>query len=225
MTEMQVRLGNALLKALVGLKETKKHLNIEDVGALFEHMAQSLPRESSADMFIRKEIEKIANYISQALEEIASITPEDPPHGEEELHNIKNINYASSELAAVVEATEKATNDILDAADQIQEIVNSIDGHDVHKQQLVEASMKIYDACNFQDITGQRIGKVVRTLDYLNTKISKLKSFIEESSVELDSEIDEEFQDKRPDAHLMSGPQLPNSAPDQDAIDRLFASS
>jgi len=221
-SEMQVQLGNALLKALVDMKQTKKQLNIEDVGALFEQMASSLTnKESKADAFIRQEIEKIASHISHALTEIAAITPLDNEEGDEE-DNIRNISFANAELAAVVKATEQATNNILDAADVIQEKVTGLTGDEALKQEIVDSTIKIYDACNFQDITGQRIGKVARTLDYLDTKISKLKRFIDESSVE-NNEVDEEFRDKRPDAKLMSGPQMPGSAPSQDEIDQLFA--
>lgn len=225
MSEMQIRLGNALLSALVNMKQTKNQLNIEDVGALFESMANSLAsRESQADAFIRQEIEKIAAYISHALEEIASIAPVESEDADNEQHDVRNLNYANAELEAVVKATEHATNEILDAADVIQEKVAALGGDEALKKEIVDATIKIYDACNFQDITGQRIGKVVRTLDYLNTKISKLKSFIDESSTG-DADIDDEFRDKRPDAVLMNGPQLPGEAPNQEDIDRLFANT
>ncbi len=217
MSEMQVKLGNALLKALVELKQTKKQLNFEDVGAMFEHMANSLNhKESQADAFIRQEIEKIASHISHAMHEIASINPSGE---EDEKDNIRNISFANAELAAVVQATEQATNTILDAADVIQDKLTVLNGDETAKQEIMDASIKIYDACNFQDITGQRIGKVVRTLDYLDSKITRLKQFIDESSTA--GEIDEEFRDKRPDAALMSGPQL--DAPNQEEIDKLFA--
>lgn len=220
MSDTQVKLGNALLRGLVDLKQNKQQLSIEDVGALFEQMANSLnSRDSKTDVFIRQEIEKLATHISRALREIAAITPVsgELPEGEE---NPRNISYANQELAAVVKATEQATNSILDAADLIQEKVVDLIGDEAAKQEIVDATMKIYDSCNFQDITGQRIGKVVRTLDYLETKIAKLKQFIEESAAD-SAEIEEEFLDKRPDAALMNGPQL--DAPDQNEIDRLFA--
>ncbi len=220
MSEMQVKLGNALLKALVELKQSKKHLNIEDVGALFEQMADSLNhKESQADAFIRQEIQKIASHISEAMQELAAINPVGDG-ADDNQDNIRNISYANAELAAVVEATEKATNTILDAADVIQDKLSGLSGDENAKMAISESTIKIYDACNFQDITGQRIGKVVRTLDYLDTKISKLKKFIDESRMPA-GEIEEQFRDKRPDAVLMSGPQL--NGPSQDDIDKLFA--
>ncbi len=222
-----MRIGNALLRALVDLKQTKNQLNIEDVGALFETMAQSLPHESQADAFIRQEIEKIADYLSRALNEIASITPEDEESEEAEQNgepSIRNISYANAELEAVVQATENATNNILDAADAIQEKVAALPGDETAKQAIVDETIKIYDACNFQDITGQRISKVLRTLDYLDTKISNLKTFIDESHV-VAPELDDKFKDKRPDAKLMHGPSMPGEAPSQEEIDKLFANS
>ncbi len=222
MSETQIKLGNALLKRLVELKQDKGELNIEDVGALFESMADSLKESSELDTFLRKEIEKLAQYITFALQEIASITPDDDE--DEEEPSPKNLSYANAELDAVVKATEQATNDILDAADVIQEKVGTISGHDDAAAAVNDATMKIYDACNFQDITGQRINKVLRTLDYLDTKLNKLKQFIDERSQISDEDL-EDFKDKRPDAHLMSGPQLPDDLPSQDDIDKLFANS
>lgn len=221
MTDTQVKLGNALLRGLVDLKQSKHQLNIEDVGALFEQMASSLnSKDSRTDAFIRQEIEKLATHISRALREIAAITPS-TDEVDDEKDNLRNISFANQELAAVVKATEQATNTILDAADVIQDKVVDLIGDEAAKQEIVDSTMKIYDACNFQDITGQRIGKVVRTLEYLDSKISRLKQFIEESAAD-SAELEEEFMDKRPDAALMNGPQL--NAPDQEDIDKLFAS-
>lgn len=225
MSEMQIKLGNALLSGLIGIKQTKNKLNIEDVGALFETMAKSLTKESTADAFIREEIEKIASYISHALEEIASIAPlaEEESAGKagDDGSSIRNISYANAELAAVVAATEQATNNILDAADAIQNRAGNISDA-ATKNEIMDATVKIYDACNFQDITGQRISKVARTLDYINTKIASLRSVIEETTVEV-HEVDLQLHDKRPDAALMNGPQLPGAAPSQEEIDRLFS--
>ena len=222
MSETQVKIGNALLKSLVEMKEEKGELNMEDVGALFESMATSLPGEGTLDAFLRNEIQKLSEFLSKALSEISSMTPEEDE--DEENPSPQNISRANSELEEVVKATEEATNTILDAADLIQEKVGSISGADEATGVIMDSTIKIYDACNFQDITGQRISKVVRTLDYLDVKIKNLKQLIDER-IAPTGDVDEEFKDKRADAHLMSGPQSSGEAPSQDDIDKLFASS
>jgi len=34
--------------------------------------------------------------------------------------------------------------------------------------------VRLYEACNFQDLTGQRIGKVIATLDHVKKRLSTL---------------------------------------------------
>ncbi len=222
MSETQSRLGNALLRRLVDLKEKKGKLNIEDVGELFESMASSLSQNSRAEAFLRNEIEKMAHYITQAMHEISSITMEPRAEGDKE-YSAQNISLAGEELNAVVKATEKATNDILDAADAIQNKLAQAKVEPAKAtKDILDATTKIYDACNFQDITGQRITKVLATLEFLERKINNLKALFDETDREYNADVTD-LKDKRPDAALMHGPSL--ETPNQEEIDRLFSSS
>ena len=72
---------------------------------------------------------------------------------------------------AIVEQTEQATSTILEAAERLEEGISHI--RDTHAEdqliintadQMVDAITAIYEASNFQDITGQRIRKVVDVL-------------------------------------------------------------
>ena len=221
MSDTQVKIGNAVLKSLVELKEAKGELNFEDVGELFQSMASQIGGESSVEDFLHKEVIKIADYFTKTLNEISSINPE--VDEEDDDSNLpQNISGANIELSAVVEATENATNTILDAADAIQDSLGKIEGNDEAKQEIENSITEIFGASNFQDITGQRINKVVKLLEYMEGKIQSLKTFMEEQDkIGALDEVDEQFKDKRPDADLMSGPQL--DAPSQDDIDKLFA--
>jgi chemotaxis protein CheZ len=83
--------------------------------------------------------------------------------------------------------------------------------------------IKIFESCNFQDLTGQRITKVVSTLKFIETHIIRM--------MEIWGGIDA-FKDYAPtarserdgDAKLLNGPKLdddPGHA-SQDDIDALF---
>ena len=65
-------------------------------------------------------------------------------------------------------------------------------------------------------------------LDYVDAKIHRLINLFSDSNQEFeklqDVEDDVIFGDRRPDAELMSGPQMPDSAPSQEEIDKLFDS-
>lgn len=217
MSDTQIKLGNALLRSLVDLKEKKGKLYIEDVGALFQNMASSLGSNSLPEQFLRTEIEKMAKYISHAMAEISSISLDKDVDKNE--RNVQNISLAGEELTAVVKATEKATNDILDAADLIQENLGKVGGDPKAGQAILDATTRIYDACNFQDITGQRITKVLATLEFLERKINNLKALFDQTNEGYNPDMSD-LQDKRADAHLMHGPAL--DGPSQDEIDKLF---
>src|SRR3954470_9058549 len=74
----------------------------------------------------------------------------------------KEVPTASEQLEAVVQATESATNAILAAAEKIEKVQTEVAAPQAAK--LGEIVGEIYEACSFQDITGQRIAKVLRAL-------------------------------------------------------------
>jgi len=216
-TDIQSRLGNALLKNLIGLREKKGQILIEDVGAILEGMASSIPGHGAPSDFLRKEIENMANYIIRAREELAQMVP-NPEEGAPQ-----NINAASMELSEVVAATEAASNSIMDAADVIQQTCAGIKDEAI-RNKLMDASIKIYDACTFQDITGQRINKAIRTFENLEARVFSLVELFGGKAPEGYTPPKGSMKIERPDEALMSGPQLTGDAPDQSDIDRLFES-
>src|SRR5215470_173490 len=83
------------------------------------------------------------------------------------------MKRVTHELDAIVGGTEKATENILAAAEFIDQAANSLSAvvksdqdqalaHDIQDQVI-----RIFEACNFQDLTGQRITKVVAALKFI----------------------------------------------------------
>jgi len=162
----------------------------------------------AGDLALYAEIRELATYIHTAKMEIAALRPQD-------IHS-QYIASATDELDAIVGATENATNAILDAAEKIEAL-----GDDVGSPRLSEQTTAIFEACNFQDITGQRITKVVRALKHIEERIDALVAAF---GSEVDAAAPE--PEKRPaemtDQDLLNGPQLPDQAHDQASIDALF---
>jgi chemotaxis protein CheZ len=156
-------------------------------------------------------------------------------HGE---GRIDRIEAAEQELAAIVEATETATQTILEAAEEIDRVVGEIAaGADpVVAEQLTEAAdavVRIYQASTFQDITGQRIDKVVRTLAFIDARLTALSHVWQEDrepagpaqpGPDAASAADDgaEAAEGWDDSHLLNGPQLDNQGISQAEIDKLF---
>src|SRR3546814_19418060 len=104
---------------------------------------------SAVDLRVYDELESLARYIQSARVEIAALRPDEIRQD--------HIPAATDELDAVVGATEEATGRILDAAEQIQTIAGGLD--QAVQSQLVDLVTGIFEACNFQDITGQRTSR------------------------------------------------------------------
>lgn len=213
----QEKLGNSLLKTLIGLREQKGQILIEDVGAILEGMASSLQNNTDADRFLKQEIEGMAHYIVSAKAEISAMVPQD----EEEA--TRNLDRATVELDEVVRATEEATNAIMDAADEIQNASSTLEDKETANK-ITEQTNKIYDACSFQDITGQRINKVLRTIEEVENRVVKLVTLFGGTLPDGYEPKDQPERRERPDEALMEGPQLSSERPSQEDIDKLFDS-
>ena len=85
---------------------------------------------------------------------------------------------------------------------------------------LQDATTGIYEACSFQDITGQRITKVVATLKTIETKVAQIVATFgtSEHAAPVDATADVG------ESALLNGPQHPAVAMDQSDIDKLLAS-
>jgi chemotaxis protein CheZ len=82
---------------------------------------------------------------------------------------------------------------------------------------------RIYEACNFQDITGQRISKVVATLKTIETRLVSLAAAVGhgEGAAKSGKPAPQDGS-KGSDAGLLNGPQLPQNATKQDEVDALL---
>ena len=84
----------------------------------------------------------------------------------------KHIPVATDELDAVVDATAEATGQIMDSCELIQGSLEGVEG--AAAETVNNEVIKIFEACSFQDITGQRITKVVSALKQIEEKILSL---------------------------------------------------
>lgn len=132
--------------------------------------------------------------------------------------NQSHIPGATDELDAVVMATATASGAIMDSCDVIMEKAGEIGG--AGGDAVMAEVTKIYEACSFQDITGQRITKVIRTLREIEEKIDHLVSSISDKipvAMQAGAEKEKSFEES-----LLNGPQMPDKAISQADIDKLL---
>ena len=181
------------------------------VDNVIQSMADNIPTE---DVKFYNELEELARYIRQAKHDIASIKPKDI--------STDYIPSATDELDAVVGATEEATNKIMDVCDEVSKIAEGC--AEEAKNGLIGCTTKIFEACNFQDITGQRITKVVETLKHIDSRVEALvRAMGDEFHRNEGTGSPKHIHAADPDKGLLNGPQLPTNAANQDEIDRLMS--
>jgi chemotaxis regulatin CheY-phosphate phosphatase CheZ len=118
---------------------------------------------------MRVDLVEMMNAITRTKTEIAAIRPRRDAGN--------HFDQASMELDAIVGATEKATSDILATAERVQEIASTLreQGIDTSVCDLLDANTtEFYTACSFQDLTGQRIRKVIEVLRFLEARIDAM---------------------------------------------------
>lgn len=129
----------------------------------------------------------------------------------------------AQELHAVITATESATNTILAAAEEVGEVAESLasDGdpaNEEHAETLLNAMVTIYQACNFQDISGQRLARVISSLTSIDTQLSELMDAWQKGSGERPTNAEGD-----PDS-LLNGParDSDDNVVSQNDVDALF---
>lgn len=187
-----------------------------------ETLGQAAPPPAESNVAdttqIKHELEALRDAIVSTKREIAAVRHPAAPSDRLEL--------AADELDAVVAATEKATHTILQSAESLDEMAERVkqateDAFILHTaEEMRELIVKIFEASNFQDITGQRITKVVKTVQFIEERVNAMIAIWGKDS----------FQEIEPpappaptgDNALLSGPQLGNDGVSQDDIDKLF---
>jgi chemotaxis protein CheZ len=171
---------------------------------------------------LKGELDLIHDAINKTKQEIATVhvTGFEGP----EMARVTN------ELDAIVGGTESATETILSGAEDIDQMATTLLARLKDEQNHALASdiqdrvIKIFEACNFQDLTGQRITKVVATLKFIETHIVRMMEIW--GGLEAFKDIEaERIAEREGDAKLLNGPKIEGEVghASQDDIDSLFA--
>jgi chemotaxis protein CheZ len=180
----------------------------EVVRAVLTTMSEDL---TVLDTALLLEVEELGRTIANAKIEIAALKVDDI--------NGCHIPFATDELDAIVAHTATATDAILESCETLDNLAGTVSGEAADK--LQEATTRIYEACSFQDITGQRITKVVGTLKTIEDKVARIIATFGHKTANLPAPPPVE---PTPEVELLNGPQLPRQAMDQSDIDKLMAS-
>jgi chemotaxis protein CheZ len=177
-----------------------------------------------------KELGELAKFINGAKKELQEVKASNI--ADEHLPN------ATNHLDAIVQMTEQATGRIMDECDQVTNFHNDVKerllsadpqidpnilmGVDDALNQAQTSVTHIYEACNFQDITVQRVQKVVKALQEIERQV--LRMVVVFGLLENQSKLDDATkQELTEDMALLQGPQLAGQGLEQDDIDAILA--
>ncbi|WP_181699415.1 protein phosphatase CheZ [Chthonobacter albigriseus] len=205
-----------ILREIVELKklvQPTKEVSREIIDDYRHQMAEA--------MKLKKELDEIQEAILRTKREIATLHVSGFKGAE--------MSRVTDELDAVVGGTESATDQILAAAESIDDAASTLSarlkGEDnALASDIQEKILMIFEACNFQDLTGQRINKVVNVLRFIEDRVMRMMEIWGGMSTFDTIEADESLT-RVGDAALLNGPALPDAAgvASQDDIDALFA--
>lgn len=200
------------LKAIRALMQPQQELS--------EKALEAMRREHQEAMKIKVELDAMYEAIHKTKREIAT------------LHvsgcNGRELSRVTDELDAVVYGTEGATEQILAAAEAIDNqaavLAATLKGENQNvATDIQDQVVQIFEACNFQDLTGQRITKVVNTLRFVEERIIRMMEIW--GGIESFRDIEIELEHRMGDQSLLNGPALGSDQDiaSQDDIDALFA--
>ncbi len=167
---------------------------------------------------------EVARLTSQLHLIADAIAGEDPVSAE--IHDGNGSGEAAPlsriecELNAVVSGTEKATQKILTVAEAIDSAANTLsaalDGRIEQElaQDIQDLVIQIFEACNFQDLIGQRVAKVSSALKFIEDHVARILNEIKTASTAA----------RHNGGHALHGPQLESDSghASQSDIDAMF---
>ncbi len=174
---------------------------------------------------LEAEIVNLLNYIRRFRDEIA--------HAQLASTEGDNTRFQSmsEQLDAIVQGTEQATHSILERIESVDGLADEIreaddrETRDALCDRIHEETTQAMEACTFQDIAGQRVTKIVRSMEFVEERIDSIvdlwgadaiKEMASQYATKPEDAVDEE---KGP----LEGPALPGDAAiSQDEIDKLF---
>ena len=170
---------------------------------------------------LKIELDLIHDAINRTKREIAVL------HGKS--FDGQEMAKVNGELGAVVGGTEHATQQILEAAEAIDQAssalskVNSPEQQKILSEEIQERVISIFEACNFQDLTCQRITKVMATMRFIEQHINAMMEIwggVDAIRLHAPPIVDT----REGDARLLNGPKLEGDVghASQDDIDALF---
>lgn len=151
---------------------------------------------------LRREIDLLSDTIGDARAEIAGLGP----------HALTQVDLpdASGHLGAIIRQTEDAATRIMDGAEALIELADTLEGEAGARVRDIATAM--FEAASFQDLTGQHVARVMTVLGTVEERLAQLARLVGDTAM----------SDAAPGGATCEGPAVDGRGNDQAAVDRLF---
>ena len=160
---------------------------------------------------LARELAAVTGDIVHVRREVAALRPNEITRD--------RLPGAVSELGCVLAATQAATDAIMTAGEEI--LGSGEASFEAYRDGVTAQVMAIFEACSFQDVTGQRITRVVDALGRLEHRLARFAAAIEARDGAGDDPDEAAGRDRR-DALLLHGPPREGEGVAQAEVDKLF---
>ncbi|MFC6790258.1 protein phosphatase CheZ [Methylobacterium komagatae] len=179
-------------------------------------------KELNEALALRGELDAMKDAIVRTKADLAALHRSDATG--------KGMRRAADELDAVVESTERATSTLLTVVEDVESRASVLRSLQLsadarpHVDAILEQVIHAYEACNFQDLTGQRISKIVQVMKFIEEHLDRVIAAWSALDSFRDLVTSEAAPEDLGDASLLNGPKLPDDPGhvDQSDIDALF---
>lgn len=141
------------------------------------------------------------------------------------------FSVVTNELDQIVAATERATETILSSAEKIDDLAQQLRQHSPDQfvtqltDEILENTISMFEACNFQDLCGQRTTKVVNSLKFIEERVDKMMEIWGEENFDTVDHPDDVIAaeaNRAPEGEELHGPAEHGGGISQADIDALF---
>ncbi len=168
---------------------------------------------------LKKEVAGLFNSFQRVRDELASLNI---PSTEDNL-----LGSVAEQMTAITEETSSATNSIMEATEAIQTVNERLlkeikfGGARPNFEEIALHTNKIFEACSFHDITGQRLTKIATAISILEDSFGTLATVVGKSALQT-AKVEKKSIHRNDDGLELTGPRVDDTAYSQEDIDKLF---
>ena len=147
-------------------------------------------------------LKALFQYIQRVRREIASLN--------QAADGVDKFETLGQQLDGIIEATSDASDTIMDAVEKsgeaVEQLATTLTEPDVMEllNRISDSNNRVFEACAFQDITGQRVTKIVKSVTYVEDRVSTLREIWGDKELNKVDVADEVLSE---DEKLLNGPQ------------------